>query len=375
MNLNFIGQEFDRLHKLEDYINYEYEPKSNKRIGKRNIYYEDIKLDFINEVNTYGFSPFILKNFTDQRDDPNIMRFMTKKFNHGLTNYVRLETRAIAHHTSKDIKKYLFRKKHKKQIKKNKSKKKEIYSNIFLVRKNEDKKKNEVKENFLQKALYEVGGNKLNISMEEEEEQANKEKENEEKNKLGNTKNSNQDELDIIKKNELSENQKEFILKEKELLEKKQDEKNIELLKKYMGINRGKHAIGKNELQQLPNLFNSNDAKKSTLKLVFQNKGYNSKTINLDDLNNKNKKILSLSKNKELLGDKREYIFKRLFSSTNTKSVKKLNINNNQNDNKASNKTENRSFFKKLNGKKQLKDEFLLFAKARPYRYMTTVEN
>lgn len=375
MNLNFIGQEFDRLHKLEDYINYEYEPKSNKRIGKRNIYYEDIKLDFINEVNTYGFSPFILKNFTDQRDDPNIMRFMTKKFNHGLTNYVRLETRAIAHHTSKDIKKYLFRKKHKKQIKKNKSKKKEIYSNIFLVRKNEDKKKNEVKENFLQKALYEVGGNKLNISMEEEEEQANKEKENEEKNKLGNTKNSNQDELDIIKKNELSENQKEFILKEKELLEKKQDEKNIELLKKYMGINRGKHAIGKNELQQLPNLFNSNDAKKSTLKLVFQNKGYNSKTINLDDLNNKNKKILSLSKNKELLGDKREYIFKRLFSSTNTKSGKKLNINNNQNDNKASNKTENRSFFKKLNGKKQLKDEFLLFAKARPYRYMTTVEN
>ena len=375
MNLNFIGQEFDRLHKLEDYINYEYEPKSNKRIGKRNIYYEDIKLDFINEVNTYGFSPFILKNFTDQRDDPNIMRFMTKKFNHGLTNYVRLETRAIAHHTSKDIKKYLFRKKHKKQIKKNKSKKKEIYSNIFLVRKNEDKKKNEVKENFLQKALYEVGGNKLNISMEEEEEQANKEKENEEKNKLGNTKNSNQDELDIIKKNELSENQKEFILKEKELLEKKQDEKNIELLKKYMGINRGKHAIGKNELQQLPNLFNSNDAKKSTLKLVFQNKGYNSKTINLDDLNNKNKKILSLSKNKELLGDKREYIFKRLFSSTNTKSGKKLNINNNQNDNKASNKTENRSFFIKLNGKKQLKDEFLLFAKARPYRYMTTVEN
>ncbi len=300
---------------------------------------------------------------------------MTKKFNHGLTNYVRLETRAIAHHTSKDIKKYLFRKKHKKQIKKNKSKKKEIYSNIFLVRKNEDKKKNEVKENFLQKALYEVGGNKLNISMEEEEEQVNKEKENEEKNKLGNTKNSNQDELDIIKKNELSENQKEFILKEKELLEKKQDEKNIELLKKYMGINRGKHAIGKNELQQLPNLFNSNDAKKSTLKLVFQNKGYNSKTINLDDLNNKNKKILSLSKNKELLGDKREYIFKRLFSSTNTKSGKKLNINNNQNDNKASNKTENRSFFKKLNGKKQLKDEFLLFAKARPYRYMTTVEN
>ena len=378
MNLNFIGQEFDRLHKLEDYINYEYEPKSNKRVGKRNIFFEDIKLDFINEVNTYGFSPFILKNFSDQRDDPNIMRFMTKKFNHGLTNYVKLETKAIAHHTSKDIKKYIFRKKQKRQIKKSKSKKKEIYTNIFLVRKNEDKKIDEAKENFLQKALLEVGGNKLNISMEEEEEQANKEKENEEKiKKIENTKNSNQDDIDLIKKNELSKNQKEFILKEKELLEREQDEKNIELLKKYMGINRGKYAIGKNELQQLPNLFNSNDSKKSTLKLVFQNKGYNSKTTNFDDINT-NKKILSLSKNKELLGDKREYIFKRLFSSSGKKSGKKLNFNkgNNPNDIKGSFRNENRSsYLKKINGKKQLKDEFLLFAKARPYRYMTTVEN
>ena len=130
-------------------------------------------------------------------------------------------------------------------------------------------------------------------------------------------------------------------------------------------------------LQQLPNLFNSNDSKKSTLKLVFQNKGYNSKTTNVDDLNT-NKKILSLSKNKELLGDKREYIFKRLFSSSGKKSGKKLNFNkgNNPNDIKGSFRNENRSsYLKKINGKKQLKDEFLLFAKARPYRYMTTVEN
>ena len=142
MNLNFIGREFDRLAELEDFINFEYEPKSNKQVGKRNIYFDDIKLDFINEVNTYGFSPFILKNFTDQRDDPNIMRFMTKKFNHGLTNYVKLGTRALTHHTTKEIKKYISRKKKVKKIKK----KKEIYSNIFLVKKNEDKKKDEIKE-------------------------------------------------------------------------------------------------------------------------------------------------------------------------------------------------------------------------------------
>ena len=110
MNLHFIGKEFERLGRLEDIINYQYEPKSNKRFGKRNIYFEDIKLDFINEVNTYGFSPFILKNFSEQREDPNIMRYMTKKFNHGLTNYVKLKTQAITRHTSQEIKKYISKK-------------------------------------------------------------------------------------------------------------------------------------------------------------------------------------------------------------------------------------------------------------------------
>ena len=128
MNINFIGKEFDRLGDLEDFINYEYEPKSNKRLGKRNIYFDDIKLDFINEVNTYGFSPFILKNFSDQRDDPNIMRYMTKKFNHGLTNYIKLKTKAIAHHTSKEIKKYISKKK--KKGAKSQKKEKKIYTNI-----------------------------------------------------------------------------------------------------------------------------------------------------------------------------------------------------------------------------------------------------
>ena len=39
MNLHFIGKEFECLERLEDFINYQYEPKSNKRLGKRNIYY------------------------------------------------------------------------------------------------------------------------------------------------------------------------------------------------------------------------------------------------------------------------------------------------------------------------------------------------
>ena len=373
MNLNFIGKEFDRLADLEDFINYEYEPKSNKKVGKRNIYYEDIKLDFINEVNTYGFSPFILKNFSDQRDDPNIMRFMTKNFNHGLTNYIKLENRSIAHHTTKEIKKYISKKK---KFKKNK-KKKDIYSNIFLIKKNEDKKKDEVKENFLQKALLEVGGNKLNLSMDDEDEkEGNKDKENEDKTKKGKTNTSNSNKLDL-KKKELSKDQKELILKEKEILEKKQEEKNIELLKKYIGVNKGKYAIGKNDMQQLPNLFSNNNTKPNTLKLIFQNKGYNNKILNINkDLANDvefNKKILTLSKNKDLLSDKRDYIFRRIFSPGNRSGNTKGNTTGNEG--RHSLKAETKSNYnKRLNGKKQLKDEFLLFAKARPYRYLT-VEN
>ena len=365
MNLNFIGKEFDRLAQLEDFINYEYEPKSNIKTGKRNIYYDDIKLDFINEVNTYGFSPFILKNFSDQRDDPNIMRFMTKKFNHGLTNYVKLETRAITHHTTKEIKKYMSKKKKIKKVKK----KKGLYSNIFLIKKNEDKKKDEVKENFLQKALLEVGGNKLNLSMDDDEDLANKENEEKAKKQKMNTTNNN--ELDLIQKNELSKDQKELILKEKELLEKKEEEKNIALLKKYMGINKGKHALGKKDLQQLPNLFNDSGPKKQTLKLIFQNNGNNVKTLNQNREPN-NKRILTLSKNRDLLGDKREYIFKRIFTPDN----KGNELNNDGNNGKNLLKSDSRyNYMKRLNGKKQLKDEFLLFAKARPYRYLTTVEN
>ena len=370
MNLNFIGREFDRLAELEDFINFEYEPKSNKQFGKRNIYFGDIKLDFINEVNTYGFSPFILKNFSDQRDDPNIMRFMTKKFNHGLTNYVKLGTSSITHHTTKEIKKYISRKKKTKKIKK----KKEIYSNIFLVKKNEDKKKDEIKENFLQKALLEVGGNKLNLSMDDEEEQLANKEEKEKTKKNNNITNNN--ELDLIKKNELTINQKELILKEKELLEKKQEDKNIELLKKYMGINKGKYALGKKDIQKLPNLFNSVDSKKNTLKLVFQNKGYNTKTLN-KNINNDyefNRKILILSKNKDLLNDKRDYIFKRIFSPNN-RTGKSLKYNNKNETGKSLKNEMRNTFWKRLNGKKQLKDEFLLFAKARPYKYLTSVEN
>jgi len=171
MNINFIGKEFERLAQFEDYINYEYEPKSNMKYGKRNIYFGDIKLDFINEANTYGFSPFILESFVEQREDPNIMRFITKRFNHGLTNYVKHQTKGVFSHYKKNKKKLLFQKSMKNlknsNTEKIKKKKQNLISNIFLIKKNEeeDVKTNDGKNNFLKKALGGMGGNKLNIDM------------------------------------------------------------------------------------------------------------------------------------------------------------------------------------------------------------------
>ena len=160
MNLIFIDREFRRLETLEEYLDYEYEPKCKSKGGKRNIYYLDLKNDFVDEVSTYGFSPFILEKFEKQRKNPNIMRYMNKKFNHGLTNYVKRQNEAIPKQTTPSLK----REKKKLKIKP----KEEIVEedNIYLKRKNVEKKTK--KEIFLQKALKNLANNKLNLSSDED---------------------------------------------------------------------------------------------------------------------------------------------------------------------------------------------------------------
>ena len=325
MNIHFISKEFDRLEHLEDYINYEYEPKSNKRLGRRNIYFDDIKLDFISEVNTYGFSPFILKNFSDQRDDPNIMRYMTKHFNHGLTNYIKQKTKAIAHHTSKEIKKYIS---NKKKLKSGKSKKKDkqIYTNIYLIKKSEEKKVDEIKKNFLQKALVNMAGYKLNISMDDDEENKDKEKTKDKDNYDDNEENSMKDKGKIINKNEISS---------------VSETKNKLFLKK--------------NTQQFPSILKNNLINRKSM----------SRTINLNDLNygdnSPNNKRASISSQKKD-GAKKSLLYPLNNFTLKLKDMK--SINNNE-----KNKTYSINFKKK---KKKPKNEFLLFTKARPYRYMTS---
>ena len=344
MNLHFIGKEFARLEKLEDIINYQYEPKSNKRFGKRNIYFDDLKLDFINEVSTYGFSPFILKNFGEQRDDKNIMRYMTKKFNHGLTNYIKIKTNAIIRHTSQEIKKYISQKKKKfKKIKKPKKKTNPINS-IYLIKKNEEKEIDEVRENFLQKALQNMGGYKLNISMDEEEENKEKEKENKQDEENSENKDNIVDDKDqnIINKNDLS---------------------SYNETKKSNLLNDNKNKFLKTNTQNFPNIFannfnsysNKNKTNNKTLNLKFEEIFENNKKGPYSNKNNDlNRKSVYSSKNRKTLGN-----FDLYLNSINIHSTNNY-IKSNNNLNRLSKK------------KKIKKNEFLLFTKARPYRYMTS---
>lgn len=62
MNLLQINKEFSKLRKIEEYITFRFEPRSRLKTGKRHIYYQDLKSDFVDEVNAYGFSPFIQSN-------------------------------------------------------------------------------------------------------------------------------------------------------------------------------------------------------------------------------------------------------------------------------------------------------------------------
>jgi len=64
MNLVLLDKEFNKLNKVEEYEFYKFEPKSKIiKEGKRHIYYGDLRNDFIEELNTYGFSPYIQSNF------------------------------------------------------------------------------------------------------------------------------------------------------------------------------------------------------------------------------------------------------------------------------------------------------------------------
>lgn len=91
MNLVLLNKQFDDIKKVEREIEYRYEPRITKEDPKwkRHMFYSELKDEFIKEVSSYGFCPFIEDTYDAQRKNKNIMKFRLLSYNQGMMNYVR----------------------------------------------------------------------------------------------------------------------------------------------------------------------------------------------------------------------------------------------------------------------------------------------
>ena len=330
MNINFIGKEFEKLAEVDNYINYEFEPKTSIKYGRRNIYFDEIKQEFINDINIYGFSPYILQSFAEQRDNPNINKFF-KKFNYGYTNYIKIRTKNVLPFSTR------FRKK-KIKFKNKVDEKKEaikLIPDIFLIKKEKyESVKLEQKGNFLKKALDGMGGYKLNINQEEKV----KKKDNKNSNKKDNT-------VGNININ---------------LLKRRKGKNNIQLIKDILIINDKKE---KNKTLSFNNidLFGNQNQNNTRIKVKNIKQFFDNVQKNLNP-NQSEKNVLTLTKNKYILGNK------RLLSSISRRSIHSVETASSHRKKKYIRKVNSVEIPKQLI--KENKKKFLLFTKAIPYKYL-----
>jgi hypothetical protein len=64
MNILILEKKYKELDKIGEFYDAKYQPRVNNPEIRRHIYFEEIKSDFIKELNTYGFSPFILSKIS-----------------------------------------------------------------------------------------------------------------------------------------------------------------------------------------------------------------------------------------------------------------------------------------------------------------------
>ena len=328
MNINFIGKEFEKLAEIDKYINYEFEPKANLKYGKRNIYYDELKHEFINDVNAYGFSPYILQSFMEQRENPNIKRFMKKKFNYGYTNYIKIRTKNVFPFSTRLNKKIKFKNTNedKKEILK-------LIPDFFLVKKEKYKNsENNEKGNFLKKVLNQMGGHKLNISMGEDDEK-------------------NKNENNIINRNK-----ERNINKLKELRKKS----NIAFIKNIL---ENKATKEKNKTLSFNNIdiFGNNTRNNTNIKIKNLKNFFENIKKNMNE-KQEDKKVLTLTKNKYILGNK------KLFSSISMRNIHSPGTLSSQRKKRNLKRVNSITIPRK--SIEENRNNFLLITKARPFKYM-----
>jgi len=88
-NFYICNKELNNL-KIKDKLHtHYYEPYSNLHLASKHVYYDEIVKDFKEDINSYGFSPFLHLFTTEQKNNEKIMKFKSKAFQNGYLNFIR----------------------------------------------------------------------------------------------------------------------------------------------------------------------------------------------------------------------------------------------------------------------------------------------
>ena len=156
MSISLILKKLEDIDKYKEYLDCKYKPESKQTSFskiKKHIYFSELKKDFINEIEVYGFSPFNSQSFAEQCKNPKIQKIVNNNFNEGLINYVKRKNNNIERNYSKYLKFKIFEIKNK-------------YKNKYVI-----KKQNQPIKNFkYSKFLKEYGKIRKKKLLEEKEE-------------------------------------------------------------------------------------------------------------------------------------------------------------------------------------------------------------
>ena len=156
MSISLILKRLEDIDKYKEYLDCKFNIEANHTSFskiKKNIYFSELKKDFINEIEIYGFSPFNSQSFAEQCKNPKIQKIVNNNFNEGLINYVKRKNNNIERNYSKYLKFKIFEIKNK-------------YKNKYAI-----KKSNQPIKNFkYSKFLKEYGKIRKKKLLEEKEE-------------------------------------------------------------------------------------------------------------------------------------------------------------------------------------------------------------
>ena len=111
MSISLILKKLEDINKYKEYLDCKFKPEGKQTSFskiKKHIYFSELKKDFINEIEIYGFSPFNSQSFAEQCKNKKIQNIVNSNFNEGLINYVKRKNNSVERNYSKYLKFKIF---------------------------------------------------------------------------------------------------------------------------------------------------------------------------------------------------------------------------------------------------------------------------